>query len=330
MRLPYPFIQLPLSFDAERLAEEVLAIEEQAWRPHPQGYAGNTMLPLVAVNGDPANEEFRGEMQPTPHLERCPYVLQAISSLGATIGRTRLMRLDGNAEVSQHADSAYYWTERVRTHVPIVTQPSVRFECGDAAVNMAAGQCWIFDTWRLHRVINAHETRRIHLVVDTVGGARFWQLVEAGRPQPAAAQTAPNWAPKLIAFQPGAEPPPIAFEAFNIPNVMSPWEVSSQISTLLGEASAHPNSNAARKTASIFIRDWRALWAAFGDGDEGVQFYAQRLQRFLSEFQRDSQGIQLPNSMMLFDAVAAAVGAAALAQNRLVQGARVPAMARGP
>jgi hypothetical protein len=51
-----------------------------------------------------------------------------------------------------------------------VTQPTVRFTCGDAEVNMRAGECWIFDTWRMHNVVNDHALPRIHLVADTVGG----------------------------------------------------------------------------------------------------------------------------------------------------------------
>ena len=73
----------------------------------------------------------------------------------------------------------YYWRERVRVHVPIVTQPTVRFVCGGEEVNMREGECWIFDTWRMHNVVNDHALPRIHLVADTVGGAGFWQLVPA-------------------------------------------------------------------------------------------------------------------------------------------------------
>ena len=40
MKLPSPFIQLPLLFDAAALADEVATLGEQAWRPHPQGFAG--------------------------------------------------------------------------------------------------------------------------------------------------------------------------------------------------------------------------------------------------------------------------------------------------
>src|SRR5688572_23421537 len=118
MQLAHPFVQLPFSFDAARLAAEVEAFGEAAWRPHPQNFAGNSMLPLIAVGGDAANESFAGAMAPTPHLAQAPYLRQVLGTLGATLGRTRLMRLAGGAEVSRHADQGYYWIERTRVHVP--------------------------------------------------------------------------------------------------------------------------------------------------------------------------------------------------------------------
>jgi hypothetical protein len=36
MKLPVPFIQLPLQFDHERLASEVLMFGPEHWREHPQ------------------------------------------------------------------------------------------------------------------------------------------------------------------------------------------------------------------------------------------------------------------------------------------------------
>src|SRR5688572_33434218 len=104
MQLQVPFVQLPLSFDAARLAAEIDALGEAPWRPHPQGFVGNSALPFIAANGDPASESTAGPMRPTPYLERCPYVQQVIASLGAVAGRTRLMRLSGHAEASAHID----------------------------------------------------------------------------------------------------------------------------------------------------------------------------------------------------------------------------------
>ena len=59
-----------------------------------------------------------GPMGATPHLARCPYVRQVLAALGAPIGRSRLMRLDSGAEATAHVDTNYYWSQRVRVHIP--------------------------------------------------------------------------------------------------------------------------------------------------------------------------------------------------------------------
>src|SRR6202011_2468889 len=98
--------------------------------------------------------------------------------------RTRLMRIAGNGEATAHVDTNYYWMQHFRVHVPIITFPEVRFLCGAAAVNMTAGECWVFDTWRKHNVLNHHPGARIHLVADVVGSAAFWDLLNRGERPP--------------------------------------------------------------------------------------------------------------------------------------------------
>lgn len=294
MKLQVPFVQLPLYYQADVLAAEVAAVDASEWRPHPQGFPGNSMLPLVAVGGDPANEAFAGAMQPTPNLRRCPYLAQVLASLGATIGRTRLMRLAGQAEVTRHADQGYYWAERVRVHVPIVTQPTVRFECGDAAINMAAGECWIFDTWRQHRVLNDASESRIHLVVDTVGGADFWDIVSRGRPVPA--QGSGNFAPALVAPDASAT---VGFpcESVNVPAVMNPWELEKHLAFLFGESVQHPALGALQQQAGRLLREWRGLWFEHGDDAAGRVLFRQLFDGFLASVQGAGHGVMLRNGI---------------------------------
>ena len=311
MKLQVPFIQLPLLFDAGVLAAEVEALGEGVWKPHPQGFAGNSMLPLVAVGGDPDNESFAGAMRPTPHLARCPYLSQAISSLGATVGRSRLMRLSGHAEVTRHADQGYYWTERVRVHVPLVTQPTVRFECGDAVINMAAGECWIFDTWRQHRVINDAVQSRIHLVVDTVGGGAFWDLVGRGRPHNAP-RGAAGWQAQPLLPKPGVV---AAFpcETVNVPTVMSPWEVNAHLGLLFADALPHPNLVQVRQIAMRFARAWQGLWFEHGDRVEGRAAFRAVLQRFIDDVKAPSQNVLLNNELRWFQSMMTIVAKFAVA-----------------
>jgi hypothetical protein len=311
LKLPVPFVQLPLLFDAEALAAEIGALGEDCWRPHPQGYPGNSMLPLVAVGGDPADERFVGAMQPTPLLARCPYLTQVIASLRAVVGRTRLMRLSGHAEVTLHVDQGYYWAERMRVHVPVVTQPTVRFDCGDASVHMAAGECWIFDTWRKHRVLNDAAASRIHLVVDTVGGDEFAAMVGQGRlhdrPWPGGRQ------PRRIA--PGDAASDLHVESCNVPTVMTPWELNAHLAFLFGEAVPHPHLEQVHQRTGQFTREWRALWARFGQASEGWPHFRRAMASFLDDVRAPSQDILLRNDLRWFSGVVTLVAKVAIAED---------------
>lgn len=309
MKLQVPFIQLPLLFDGAALAQEIEALGESVWKPHPQGFAGNSMLPLLAVNGDPDNEAFSGQMRPTPHLQRCPYMLQTLASFGATIGRTRLMRLAGQAEVARHADQGYYWAERVRVHVPLVTQPTVAFECDGHTIHMAAGECWIFDTWRQHRVLNDAVQSRIHLVCDTVGGGAFWDMVTHGR-----AHDAPHdgWMPKRIVPDASA-PREFACESVNVPAVMSPWELSQHLSFLIAEALPHPQLVFLQQRAGQLIRQWKGLWAQYGDAAEGRAKFRAAFDAFAVSVRGPGQGVILRNEMPWFQVMMVMISRVAVA-----------------
>jgi len=301
MKLLTPFLQLPIRFNAEALAQEISTLGEHAWLPHPQRYEGNDFLPLVSAYGEPTNEAFEGPMRPTPFLERCPNLIDALGGLGVTLGRTRLMRLSGHAEVTPHIDVVYYWMERMRVHIPIVTQPTVTFVCGTAKTHMAAGECWIFDTWSLHRVINDAERSRIHLVVDTVGGEGFWQLVTSGR---VPGQSMPNW----VAHECEARGRTIAdleFESENAPVVMTPWELREHISFLFSHVGGNqPRLNEAHQAVGRFMHVWRALWAAYGQSDTGRAKYRKALEGLIEDLHRAGAGrITLQNGVNLGSAL---------------------------
>ena len=299
MKLPVPFIQLPLQFDAAALAAEIGALGPGAWMPHPEGFAGNSALPVIAAHGDPESNAIVGPMRPTPHLLRCPQLMHVLATIGAVWGRSRLMRLSGNAEVTAHVDTNYYWRERMRVHVPIVTQPTVRFVCGEAELNMRPGECWIFDTWRLHNVINAAEDERIHLVADTVGGARFWEHVNRGcSPQVPVA----GWRPQVVAAAPAAVES-IEFESVNVPTVMTPWEVRAHVDFLLADAQPHPQVAGTQQLCSLFARDWHALWSRFGEAREGWPHYRARLDEFTQQLRQYSDRILLKNQAEFLQAV---------------------------
>jgi hypothetical protein len=328
MKLQVPFIQLPLQFDAARLMREIQALGDAAWRPHPQKYAGNFALPLIAVGGDPDSDSIAGPMRPTPYLERCPYFSQVLARLGAVWGRTRLMKLESWAEVATHADINYYWRERVRVHVPVRTSPGVRFMCGEAEVNMAAGECWIFDTWRPHHVINAAPSERIHLVADTVGSPAFWDTVARGRLP--AQGTASGWRVERFDGVEAGVPGRLALESVNVPEVMSPWELREHIHFIFEHAEPHAQLAEVQQQAGRFVAGWQALWARYGADREGWPAYRAalgdytRLMEVLAATIRLSNGMRfLPTlrSMVLNVALADRVASPTADESRTAAGA---------
>src|SRR4051812_35156085 len=258
MRLDAPFVRLPFRVDAAAFDAEIAGLPPDVWRAHPEGAPGNTAVPLVARDGDPDDDRARGVMAPTPHLAQLPYVRRLIAALDSVIGRTRLMRIEEEGELTSHIDTNYYWRDHLRVHLPVRTTPDVRFECDDEQVHMAAGEAWVFDTWRPHRVDNPSRTPRTHLVVDTVGGPDLWRRIDH---------------PDLPAVEVGVDgvEPHLVTERVNQPLVMTPWELEHALDLLLAELEASaPSAVAALDVAVLDLtRAWRDCWARFGDDADG-------------------------------------------------------------
>lgn len=313
MNIETEFVQLPLLFDAARLQQEVAQFTDSEWRPHPEGHPGNSALPLIASGGDPANDSVRGPMRATPFLQRMPYLRQVLAAFETVWGRTRLMRLDGNAEATPHTDVNYYWTQHARVHVPIITNPDVQFICGAKSVHMAAGESWIFDTWRSHNVINPYPTPRIHLVADTTGSAHFWELVERGRTDDVERRT--------IAFDPTRDPA-LDIESVTHATVMSPWEQAQQIELLEAHMPQSPEANAIRAALMRLHRDWRAAWARFGANEAGWPAYAKLRETVINELTPLTSTVTLKNGLDAVQAARSIIIAPALDDERTAAGSQ--------
>lgn len=315
MKLKTSFIQLPLLFDAQRLLAEINALDASCWRDHPQKFPGNFALPLISVEGDPANDGVAGPMRPTPNLEHCPYLMQVLEKIGAVWGRSRLMKLSGHAEVKPHVDLNYYWRERVRVHVPVVTQPAVRFICGDEEVNMKAGECWLFDTWRMHRVINDAAAERIHLVADTVGSERFWNTVDRGR-DPSAGSVAEDWHPETFSGSASPSPPRLTYESVNFPDVMTPWELREHLLFLLDDTRPHEQLARVRQIASRFITVWQEVWAGHGDAPDAWPIYREKLDAFEQQISRFAGELKFNSNMSFIEGMNGLIFIGALGDRR--------------
>ena len=290
MELKRPLLKLPIRFDADALAREVRALPASAWVPHPTGYVGNEAVRLITPGGE-ETDDLKGEMAPTEHLLSSPYIMHVMASISSVWGRSRLMGLGPGADVPMHVDSHYYWRTHWRIHIPVITNPGVLFTCGGETVHMTAGECWVFDSFRAHKVHNGGAEQRVHLVLDTVGGGRLRELIE--RAESGGAEE------EFVA--PGGAIRPLAYERVNSPKVMSPWEFRSHVAYIAAHSLPHPLLAGVLKRLDDFAGDWAAIWAEYETDEEGWPQYFQLAEQLKADLAASGGGaIQLKNSLRFF------------------------------
>jgi Aspartyl/Asparaginyl beta-hydroxylase len=267
MRLPLPFYQLPVLFDAARLGAEVAGLPDAAWAPHPDGIPGNSAARLITVEGQ-ENDAHLGRMRPTGWLSAMPYVRQALAGFGVVWSRARLMRLEPGVGVPEHADINYHWHTRVRLHIPVFTSPEVRFHCDGTVEHMGAGEAWIFDNWRRHHVENGSAAPRIHLVADTSGTAEFWRFALGQKPPRSLWPTVP--------WDPAADPAVLTERnerSIVMPAAEVQWLLDDLRQELVPQVDGAEGADSQARFEQLldsFVCDWRQLCLLHGLSGEGL------------------------------------------------------------
>lgn len=315
MKLEHEFYKLPLIFDVDRLRKELSVFPESDWQEHPSDYKGNLAIPLVSVNGE-INDDFAGPMRQTAQLKQSPYMQQVIAAFKSVCSRSRLMRLEGQHDVPLHSDINYHWWSRVRIHVPIVTTPDVIFHCGDQQVHMAPGETWIFDSWKMHRVVNPSGKTRVHLVIDTSGSPEFWEMVGSAEVVSSHSVSSQKMEPEQFRFQPSAKVK-IRTERFNVPVVMSAGEVDALAEGLIQDVRSVTQNDVESVEQYIAVINafrfaWRSIWSLHGTEKTGWLDYELLINKTREKVLSIDAGLLLSNMSSAPQVMCARILASAL------------------
>ena len=142
---------------------------------------------------------------------------------------------------------------------------------------MAAGEAWLFDSWRRHRVINGGSADRVHLVIDIAGSANFWRMVRGVQRASVPAS------PELITCD-QHNSLQLKTERFPSAPVMAPGEMSAIVTELLADCSANPDNDPRllefyHDLLFDLVHDWRNHWSLHGFMVQGVEGYQALLDR---------------------------------------------------
>ena len=172
------YMQLQPQFDAAKMQREVARLEAARWHEHynRSSYQGSwSTLQLRAINGQAANNSAShpgagpGEnvFQDTPLLAQCPYIREVVDFFKIEKQAVRLMKLDAHASIKPHFDHDLNFEQgEVRIHIPVSTNPGLKFYLEDERLVMEEGTCWYLNLALMHQVINEGDAPRVHLVID--------------------------------------------------------------------------------------------------------------------------------------------------------------------
>lgn len=171
------YLQIDKNFNAAKMQEEVLLLEEEWWNQHynKAHYEGQwSILPLRSMQGTMENVvSVHNAVQQANHykdtalLTKCPYIKSVLDFFQCEKTSVRLMKLHAGAMIKEHSDLELSFEEgEVRIHIPIITSPQVEFYLEEERVMMQEGECWYLNLSLKHSVRNNGTTDRIHLVID--------------------------------------------------------------------------------------------------------------------------------------------------------------------
>ena len=188
-------VQLPIFFDAQRILEEVEAlnlpnfIEYNVVPLRSPAYLVDPSIPQPPPAADYADGSWT-EWLDTPVLTDSCYLSEVVDTFRAhsRVTLVRLLRLAPGGIVKEHTDPTlglHIEKSVIRLTIPILTNEEVSFFLNGVPVPMRAGECWYLRFTDPHRVVNAGATERINMSIDIVPNEWVRSLITDGLEGPA-------------------------------------------------------------------------------------------------------------------------------------------------
>jgi len=180
-----PWTKLPFFFEPAALRADLDAIFESVWVPHfnRNDYAGRwSSVALRSLSGRADDIQPRGQaadFTDTPLATVCPHLKAVIDTFDFPKKSVRLLRLHAHSRVREHSDPDLGLADgEIRIHVPVTTNDKLEFVVANRGLTLHEGEAWYIDFSQPHRVDNAGDTDRIHLVIDGTANAGILALIQ--------------------------------------------------------------------------------------------------------------------------------------------------------
>ena len=100
-------------------------------------------------------------------------VINANYAVGGLVLRAMVVRLPARARIAPHRDRHDSFRRSHRIHVPLATNPRVRFHVDGVPHSLATGRAFEINNQKPHSVMNNGATDRVHFIFDYLPPAQL-------------------------------------------------------------------------------------------------------------------------------------------------------------
>jgi len=176
-------IETPLknlgAVDIEHLRQAILSQDESAWHEQEQRqkeydvhvytesivmvFTDGSGWPNIEISKQPGWDRLAEAAVPVMH-----HIVENYYSPGGTIIRAMAAKLVAGGIIKPHMDSHPSFRHGHRIHIPITTNPRVRFMIDGRPYQLEIGQVYEINNQKRHSVMNKGEEDRITFIFDYV------------------------------------------------------------------------------------------------------------------------------------------------------------------
>jgi len=167
-----PYKRLAFRIDADRLRTDLGNIPADAWVPvsrrwfECRGSYDEARLVCPENPQHAQSGEHQGDL-----ISLCPYSQELLNSLECEVTHFRFNRMGPHSRLTTHIDKyGKYVDDRVRLHIPVVTNPKSWLTVAGDRLDTKPGECWYLDNHVLHGATNNSDQPRVHLIIDCKPG----------------------------------------------------------------------------------------------------------------------------------------------------------------
>ncbi len=162
----------------QQMQQELQLLAQQHWYSHVNKTDYQGSWDVLALRCATKHQHAHGilqsfaiedseEWQDLPLLDQAPSVKDFLQHLPVSIKSVRLMRLHPGAVIKPHRDHGLCLEQgEARLHLPLQTNPELRFYVAEQLVPMQEGELWYINADQMHWVENKGSAARINLVID--------------------------------------------------------------------------------------------------------------------------------------------------------------------